>query len=357
MATEEQILEALKKVDDPELHKSLVELGMVDKIELSNSTADITIKLTVPGCPMKNRISADITRELNEIQDISKINVHFTTMTPQERGEVRKKVTGGGGGEKEQPDTSKIAKYVVAICSGKGGVGKSTVTANLARAFSEKGLKVGLLDADVYGFSIPRMLGVTQAPNIVEEMIIPADKEGIKVVSMGFFVPEDAPVIWRGPLIHKTITQFINDVVWDSPDVLLMDLPPGTGDVTITIAQTLPQAEMIVVTTPQPAAANVASRVAALAEKTNLHVLGVVENMSYYLLPDNTKDYIFGKEGGRLLAKRIGAEFFGEIPLNTEIRKASDVGDSIFSGNGDNPVVSAYRDIADKIMSRLDKKQ
>jgi len=355
MATKDEILDALKRVDDPELHKSLVELGMVDKIETSNGTADITIKLTTPGCPMKNRISADITREVNTIPDVSKTNVHFTSMSQEELAEVKKKVTGSSG--KDEVDTSKIAKHVVAICSGKGGVGKSTVTANLARALTEKGLKVGLLDADVYGFSIPRMLGVTQAPNIVEEMIIPADKDGIKVVSMGFFVPEDAPVIWRGPLIHKTITQFITDVVWDEPDVLLMDLPPGTGDVTITIAQTLPQAEMVVVTTPQPAAANVASRVASMADKTNLHVLGVVENMSYYLLPDNTKDYVFGKDGGKLLAKRVGTEFFGEIPLNTDVRKAADVGDSIFTEDSDNAVVKAYRDIANKMIDRLNKKQ
>jgi ATP-binding protein involved in chromosome partitioning len=345
MITREQVTDILRTVNDPELHRSIVDLKMVDRIEINDDLVEIGIKLTIPGCPLKARIESDVTRAVTALDGVRKVNIQFGSMNQEEKAEVRSMVMG-------QPETEEaphIADHIIAISSGKGGVGKSTVTANLARSFAEMGYKVAVLDADVYGFSIPRMLGVTTQPTVVDNMIIPAEQDKIKVVSMGFFVPDDTPVIWRGPLLHKTITQFMTDVVWDNPDILLMDLPPGTGDVTITIGQKLPGAQLIVVTTPQAAAANVAGRVAAMAEKTNLSLLGVIENMSYYQLPDNSKEFIFGSGGGQLLASRAGTAFFGEIPLHRIIRECADSGKSLFDQANTDHVADAYRAISDRI--------
>ena len=343
MITREQIVDVLKPVNDPKLHKSIAELDMIDKIEVEGNHVSILIKLVTPDYPPKARIAEDITNAVKALDGVESVKVDFSSMSDKERAALANKQAGHPQKEKEIPH---IANHLLAIASGKGGVGKSTVTANLARALAEQGHKVGILDADVYGFSIPRMLGITSDPIVSDNMIIPVEKDGIKVVSMGFFVPENTPVIWRGPLLHKTITQFMTDVLWENLDILLMDLPPGTGDVTITITQKLPKAEVIVVTTPQPAAVNVASRVAAMAEKTNLSVFGVIENMSYYLLPDNSRDYIFGKDGGKMLAKQINARFLGQIPLRMKIREYADSGKSLFKESDDNQVAEAYRAIA-----------
>ena len=345
MITRDQVTDILKSVDDPELHRSIVDLNMVDKIEINDGLVEIGIKLTTPGCPMKARIADDVTKAVSALDGVRNVNIEFGSMNEEEKAAVRSKVMG----ESESEEVPHIADHVLAISSGKGGVGKSTVTANLARSFAEKGYKVAVLDADVYGFSIPRMLGVTTQPTVIDNMIVPAEQDKIKVVSMGFFVPDDTPVIWRGPLLHKTITQFMTDVVWDNPDILLLDLPPGTGDVTITIAQKLPDAQLIVVTTPQPAAANVAGRVAAMAEKTNLSLLGVIENMSYYQLPDNSKEFIFGSGGGQLLASRAGTAFFGEIPLHRIIRECADSGESLFAQANTDHIADVYRAVSDRI--------
>ncbi len=345
MVTHDQVMGALRSVDDPELHKSLVDLNMIDRIEIRDGLVDVMIKLTVPGCPMKARIRDDVVTALENLEGVLQVQVQFSSMTDAEKAAVREEILG----EQQPEEALQIADRILAISSGKGGVGKSTVTANLARSFVEQGYGVGVLDADVYGFSIPRMLGITARPTIIDNMIIPAEQDGIKVISMGFFVPDDTPVIWRGPLLHKTITQFMSDVVWGNPDILLIDLPPGTGDVTLTIAQKLPAAQLIVVTTPQPAAANVASRVAAMAQKTNLSLLGVIENMSYYLLPDNSKDFIFGTEGGQLIATRTGAMFLGEIPLNKRIRECADSGESLFEDPDATAVADAFRGITRKL--------
>jgi len=345
MVTKDEILQALKLVEDPELHKSIVDLGMVEDIQITGKLAVIKIKLTIPGCPLKARISDDVSKAVSELDGIDEVRVEFGSMNEQERADLRKQILG----EPSEDKIPHIADHILAISSGKGGVGKSTVTANLARAFTEKKLRVGVLDTDVYGFSIPRMLGIDSDPTIIDNMIIPAERDGIKVVSMGFFVPEGEPVVWRGPLLHKAISQFIADTVWGDLDVLLMDLPPGTGDVTITIGQKLPDSQMIVVTTPQPAAAEVASRVAAMAKKTDIPVLGVVENMSYYLLPDGSKEYIFGQQGGHKLAEKIGARFLGEVPLDRSIREHADSGESLFDGpNG--IAADPYRHIGSKIL-------
>lgn len=345
MITREQVTDILRTVNDPELHRSIVDLKMVDRIEIDDDLVEIGIKLTIPGCPLKARIESDVTKAVTALDGVRKVNIQFGSMNQEEKAAVRNMVLG----QPEPEEAPHIADHILAIASGKGGVGKSTVTANLARSFAEKGYKVGVLDADVYGFSIPRMLGVTTQPTIVDNMIIPAEQDKIKVISMGFFVPDDTPVIWRGPLLHKTITQFMTDVVWDNPDILLMDLPPGTGDVTITIGQKLPAAQLIVVTTPQAAAANVAGRVAAMAEKTNLSLLGVIENMSYYQLPDNSKEFIFGQGGGQLLADRAGTAFFGEIPLHRIIRECADSGKSLFDQANTDHLADAFRAISDRI--------
>jgi ATP-binding protein involved in chromosome partitioning len=345
MTLEDKIIEKLRDVNDPELHRSIVDLGMVEGVDVANGSANIRIKLTIPGCPLKARINQDITEAVTQLDGIDRVNIDFTAMNEEERKALRTNILG----EQEPEEMPHIADRLLAVSSGKGGVGKSTVTANLARAFAEDGKSVGVLDADVYGFSIPRMLGVQTDPTIIDNMIIPAVVDDIKVVSMGFFVPEGEPVVWRGPLLHKAITQFMSDVVWDNLDVLLMDLPPGTGDVTITIGQKLPESEMIVVTTPQPAAAEVASRVAAMAQKTNLKVLGVIENMSYYILPDSSREYIFGKDGGKTLAERIGAQFLGEIPLDKSVREYADSGRSLFTDGTE--IADAYRTICSNILN------
>jgi len=347
MPTKEQVIEALKPVEDPELHRSIVDLNMVESVKIRDSIVVIIIKLTIAGCPLKAKIEKDVSDAVMALDGVEKVSVEFTSMNDEERAALRKQILGDSAGEEDK--VPHIADHLLAISSGKGGVGKSTVTANLARAFAEKGMKVGVLDADVYGFSIPRMMGVTEDPTVIDNMIIPAESKGIKVVSMGFFVPDNAPVVWRGPLLHKAISQFMTDAVWDNLDVLLLDLPPGTGDVTITIAQKLPEAQLVVVTTPQPAAAAVASRVAGMAEKTNLSVLGVIENMSYYLLPDDTKEYIFGKDGGRMLASDIKTKFLGEIPLDKRIREFADSGRSLFDEAGDSKLAQIYRGIRDSI--------
>ncbi|MCK4857216.1 MAG: Mrp/NBP35 family ATP-binding protein [candidate division Zixibacteria bacterium] len=323
MNTKEKIEEILAGIDDPELHKSLTELNMVEDIKVEGGNAAITIKLIIPAHPMKARIRDEITAKVLELPKIDSVKVEFTAMNDQERAALRKRLPNK---EQETP-TYDHFKNVIAVCSGKGGVGKSTITTNLAVALARKGHRVGLLDADVYGFSIPRMMGINdQQPTMIDEMLVPIEKDGIRIISMGFFVPGDSAVIWRGPLLHKAISQFIDDVAWGDLDYLLIDLPPGTGDVSISIAQKLPQAKLLIVTTPQVAAYNVAARVGAMAEKTNLEVLGVIENMSYFETESGTREYIFGQGGGKVLADSLHVDLLGEVPLITAIREGADIG-------------------------------
>jgi ATP-binding protein involved in chromosome partitioning len=313
----------LSGIEDPELKRPLTDLDMVKFVEIDGGHVTVGITLTVPGCPLKEKIAGDVTRGVSLIPGVEKVSVKFDVMTDEQREKLRAKL---GIASKEPVSIVNFAKRFIAVSSGKGGVGKSTVTANLAAALARKGHMVGLLDADVYGFSIPRMLGVSGQPTIIDDKIVPLRKgDNLQVVSMGFFVHEDDPVIWRGPMLHKAINQFLTDVVWDKLDYLLLDLPPGTGDVTLTIAQAIPSAELIVVTTPQATATHVAGRVAKLAERTKLRVIGVIENMAYY---DNngTREYVFGKDGGKELAKRLDVPLLGEIPLMMSIREGGDEG-------------------------------
>jgi ATP-binding protein involved in chromosome partitioning len=341
-------MNVLSGIEDPELRKPLTELDMVKSVEIDGSKVTIGITLTIAGCPLKNKIQEDVVRGVGMIKGVERVMVNFDVMTDEQREALKKKLGYGNAGSSTQTTTTAKAKRFVAVSSGKGGVGKSTVTTNLAVALARMGKKVGLLDADVYGFSIPRMLGVSGQPTSIDNKIIPVRSgDNIQVISMGFFVNEDDPVVWRGPLLHKAIQQFLTDVMWDDLDYLFLDLPPGTGDVTLTVAQAVPSAELLVVTTPQATATHVAGRVAKLAEKTNLKVLGVIENMSYFE-SNGVKEYIFGQGGGRLLAEALSVPFLGEIPLMTSLREGADNGKPV-AANGTPEQVSFFEKLAEAI--------
>ena len=340
--TEDQIINALEPVQDPELRRSIVELGMVQNIAIDGSKVVVLIALTIPGCPLKNQIRESIDQVLYPIEGITEVDVDFTVMSDEQRESVRLMVHGdpqstagtnpaqGHAEGREVPFGRPGSKTrVLLIASGKGGVGKSSVTANLSVALALRGRDVAVVDADVWGFSIPRMLGVQEPPTVIDDMLIPPVANGVRCISMGFFAEEDQPVIWRGPMLHKALEQFLTDVYWDEPDFLLVDLPPGTGDISISLAGFLPTAEMIVVTTPQPAAQKVAQRAAYMAEKVNVSVNGVVENMSWFTGEDGTRYQLFGEGGGQELAEQLGVPFLGKVPLVPALREGADTGNPV----------------------------
>ncbi|MFH2037369.1 MAG: Mrp/NBP35 family ATP-binding protein [Candidatus Zixiibacteriota bacterium] len=353
MIDKNEIMKILGTVEDPELRRPLTDLDMIKKVEIDGGKVEIEITLTIPGCPLKNKISKDVTSAVEQLEGVDSVAITFGAMTPEQKKNLAKKMYGKDH-KKDSPEGEEanvagdFAKRVIAVSSGKGGVGKSTVTSNLAAALAKQGYKVGVMDADVYGFSIPRILGVKGEPVQIDDHLVPLVAHGIQVMSIGFFASEDQPVIWRGPLLHKAVKQFISDVLWDQLDYLLIDLPPGTGDITLTIAQQLPKAEMLVVTTPQPVASHTAGRVAKLAEKTKLSVLGVIENMAYYE-NNGHRDYIFGKDGGKDLAKALGVPFLGEIPIKTEIREGADLGQPMAFSEYDD-IAQYYLDITQHLI-------
>jgi len=352
MISEEKIIEVLREVEDPELHRNLVELGMIEKVEITGNSVKLQVALTVPTCPMKDKIESDIVERLKRFDEVEEVKVNFTTMPPQKSQSLIESLSKDSE-EKESP-ILKI-KNVIAVASGKGGVGKSTVTANLAAALAKRGSKVGVLDADVYGFSIPTLLGIRETPTVSGGRINPPEKFGIKIISIGFFVSQDTAIIWRGPLLHKAITQFIEEVEWGELDYLLIDLPPGTGDVSISIAQKLPGASVLVVTTPQRLATSVASRIGSLAEKTGLKLLGVVENMSYFLSPEGKRYEIFGLGGGPLLAGALRAPLLCQIPLEMILRQDSDQGiPAVFSENSPK-AKEVFEDLASRVEEAMSK--
>ncbi len=330
--TPEDIHKALEGVLDPEIRRPITELDMVRNIEVTpTGGAIITIALTIAGCPMKGRISDDVSNAVREA-GASDVKVELTVMTDEERAELRRKLRGGA----EEPvipfsQPGNLTR-VFAVASGKGGVGKSSVTANLAAAMANDGLKVGVIDADVYGFSIPRMLGVQDSPTKVDEMILPPVAGDIKVISIGMFTQPGRPVVWRGPMLHRALQQFLADVFWGDLDVLLLDLPPGTGDIAISVAQLLPSAEILVVTTPQLAAAEVAERAGSMARATNQKIAGVIENMSWLEQPDGSKLELFGSGGGQRVADRLSemldseVPLLGQVPIEVALREGSDSG-------------------------------
>ena len=339
----ELVMSRLRDVNDPELNRSIVELGMVEKVEAKKGRLTIKIKLTISGCPLKKRIQDDIEKAVSDIPGVEEVKIEFSTMTDEERKNLIKQLKGK---DPSESFARKNVKNVILVASGKGGVGKSTVTINLAAVVAQKGFKVGILDADIYGFSIPRMMGARGKPTVIDNTIIPLEVHGIKVISMGFFIDESESVIWRGPLVHKAVTQFLSDVYWDNLDYLFMDLPPGTGDVALSLAQTVPGVNSILVTTPQPGAYMVASRIGQLVDKFDIKMIGVVENMSYFLAPDGKKEYIFGIGGGTELSERMNIPLLGQIPLETAIREGGDLGKPIAFSDNSTPAAEEFNKIA-----------
>ena len=343
MPTQEQVLEALKTVIDPELRRDIVELEMVRSLEVhDNGVVDVMVSLTTPGCPIRNHFETGVDRAIRQLDGVAGVNVSFDVLSDQERSALGRKLGRGGLPE---GSLAQVAN-VVCIGSGKGGVGKSSVTANLAAALASEGKQVGVLDADVWGYSQPRMLGLgAERPRVNEERkLVPLRAfAGISVMSIGFFVEHDAAVVWRGPMLHKALQQFLEDVEWGELDYLLIDLPPGTGDVSMTLAQLLPQSKFVIVTTPQPVAQKVARRSAQMAEKLKLEIAGVIENMSAFVSPAGERYAIFGEGGGEALAEELDVPLLAQIPLTLPLREQSDDGLPIVFSNPDDPAAQAVR--------------
>jgi ATP-binding protein involved in chromosome partitioning len=341
----DEILKALEVVIDPELHRSIVELDMVRSIDVSgNGVVDVTVSLTTPGCPIKGHFQTAVAEAVTALDGVSHVNVYFDVLSDTQKAALQQKLGGGS-----LPDGSlALVSNVLCIGSGKGGVGKSTLTANLAAALTGEGKSVGVLDADVWGYSIPRMygLGSTRPPVSAERKIIPLGAHGVKVMSIGFFVEEDAAVVWRGPMLHKALSQFLKDVDWGALDYLLIDLPPGTGDVSMTLAQLLPQAQFVIVTTPQPTAQKVARRAAQMAHKVSLEISGVIENMSSFTTPSGERFTIFGEGGGKELADELDVPLLGRVPLTMPLREHADSGVPLVIEDPDDPAAQAIRQVA-----------
>ena len=355
MVTETQVREALRSVNDPEIGKPIEDLGMLKGIEVEDGLVRVDVLLTIQGCPLQDRITGDVEAALRPL-GVERVDVRMTPMTEEERATLVGKLRGGAP-QQQRTFFAGSKTSVIAIASGKGGVGKSSVTVNLACALAADGHRVGVLDADVWGFSVPRMLGVTGKPVGFNDMILPLESHGVRVISMGFFVPEETPVIWRGPMLHKAIEQFLGDVYWGELDFLLADLPPGTGDVSISLASFLPGAQMLVVTTPQEAARKVAERAGKMAERTNLRPIGVIENMSWFACPHcGERTPIFGEGGGRQAAETLGVPLLGQIPLEPSLRQGGDVGVPIVVRDPDSPAGEALRETARAIAHTIKTK-
>ena len=351
MPTRDQILEALKVVIDPELRRDIVELEMVRSIDIKqDGVVDVTVSLTTPGCPIKSHFQTAVTDAVQGVAGVARANVGFDVLTDTEKAGLQRKLGRPGG----LPEGA-LAQVADVLCvgSGKGGVGKSSLTVNLAAALVAEGKKVGVLDADVWGYSIPRMLGLgAQRPQVSpERKILPLEAHGMKVMSIGFFLDEDEAVVWRGPMLHKALTQFLEDVAWGELDHLLIDLPPGTGDVSMTLAGLLPQAKFIIVTTPQPTAQKVARRSAQMADKVNLEIAGVIENMSGFTTPGGERFQIFGEGGGQLLADEIDVPLLGKVPLTMPLREGADSGLPLMTTDPDDPAAQAIRQAARGIIA------
>ena len=333
LPTHDAVMEALDRVIDPELRRPVTDLGMVSSVDIAeDGVVSVEVLLTVAGCPLKDTITADTQREVGSVEGVTGVQVSLGVMNDEQKAELRRRLRGGAA-EPVVPFTQPgNLTRVYAVTSGKGGVGKSSVTANLAAAMAAQGLSVGVVDADIYGFSIPRMLGVDRVPTQLDGMIVPPVAHGVKVISIGMFVEDKQPVVWRGPMLHRAVQQFLSDVFWGDLDVLLLDLPPGTGDVTISVAQLLPNAEILVVTTPQTAAAEVAERTGLIATQTHQKVVGVIENMSYMPQADGSRVEIFGSGGGAIvsasLSETLGYEvpLLAQLPLDIRLREGSDTG-------------------------------
>ena len=367
----EQLVEALRPVQDPELHRSIVDLGMLRQAELDeHGTAHILVALTIAGCPLRAEITDRVSGAAQTVDGVTSVDLEFTVMTDDERENLRKTLHGDAGGSagsqqahghaegREIPFAQPGSRTrPLLISSGKGGVGKSSVTTNLAVALAQMGHSVGVVDADIYGYSIPRMLGTDRPPTVIDQMLVPPEMWGVRCISMGYFAPENEAVIWRGPMLHKALEQFLTDVYWDEPDFLLIDMPPGTGDIAISLAQYLPRGEVYVVTTPQPAAQKVARLSAAMAEKVNLPVKGIIENMSWFTGDDGKRYEIFGAGGGQELADELEIPLLGQLPLVPALREGGDNGRPIAAVDPDSESAAAFRAIAERIAVELKPKK
>ncbi len=341
------ILSALERVIDPELKRPVTDLDMVrDVLVEADGTVVVTIALTVVGCPLRSSFEEQVAREVGGVAGVTGTAVRFDVMTPDEKAALATRLRGGRPERTVQLDP---ATRVIAVASGKGGVGKSTLTANIAASLAERGERVGVLDADVYGYSIPHVLGVTQRPIVVDSMIVPPVRGELKVMSIGLFAEDNGPIMWRGPMLHRALEQFLSDVHWGELDTLVVDMPPGTGDVAISLGQLLPRAEAVVVTTPQPAAQQVAVRAAIMAQKTGMKITGVIENMSYLV---GTGQEVFGSGGGQALAEEIDAPLLARIPLDPALREAADAGCPVLETDPESESARAIFALADELRAR-----
>ncbi len=340
------ILAALEHVIDPELRRPVTELDMVrDVVIAEDGSVDVTIALTVAGCPLRSSFAEQVEQHVGVVDGVTGVRLHFDVMSPEEKAALVSRLRGSRDEKTPQLDPG---TRVLVVASGKGGVGKSTLTANLAHALSRRGQEVGVLDADVYGHSIPHVLGIRQRPVVVDDMVVPPVSWDLRLMSIGFFLDENAPVMWRGPMLHRALEQFLADVHWGAIDTLVVDMPPGTGDVAISLGQLLPRAEVIVVTTPQPAAQQVAVRAAQMAERTGMRIVGVVENMSWLV---GTGQELFGAGGGQALAEEIGAPLLGRIPLDPALREAADAGIPVLEAAPESEAAAAIGVVAAAVES------
>ncbi len=359
VVTSDAVHAALATVLDPEIRRPITDLDMVKSVEVDGARCGSAVLLTIAGCPMREKLTRDVSAAVSAVDGVEEVAVDLQVMTDEQRQALKDKLRGTGDAARENPFAQPGSlTRVYAIASGKGGVGKSSVTVNLAAAMAAEGLAVGVLDADVYGFSVPRMLGVQGTPTRVDDMILPPISHGVKVISIGMFVPGNQPVVWRGPMLHRALEQFLSDVFWGDLDVLLLDLPPGTGDIAISTAQLLPGAELLVVTTPQAAAAEVAERAGSIALQTKQQIVGVVENMSWMELPDGSRMDVFGTGGGQVVADSLGralgttVPLLGQIPLDPMLRSGADDGTPVVLSMPDSAASVALRGVASTLGKR-----
>ena len=359
--TESAVREALSRVEDPEIGRPITELNMVKSVSVTGNDVAVEIYLTIAGCPMKSTIESNTRAAVEDIEGVGNVTVTMEAMSDEQRRELKKKLRGGQA-EPEipfaKPDST---TRVFAVASGKGGVGKSSMTVNIAAALVQKGLKVGIVDADIYGHSVPNLLGCTDGPTVLDdEMLLPPISHGIKHISIGQFVEGNAPVVWRGPMLHRALQQFLADVFWGDLDVLLLDLPPGTGDVALSVAQLIPNAELLIVTTPQAAAAEVAERAGSISQQTRQRVAGVIENMGAMVMPDGSTMNVFGTGGGQIVAHRLGVilghevPLLASVPLDPTLRSGGDAGTPIVIDAPESPAAQQIQAVADKLAIRSD---
>jgi ATP-binding protein involved in chromosome partitioning len=356
---ESAVRAALARVNDPEIRKPITDLDMVESVSIgADGAVSVGVLLTVPGCPMKEQLTRDVTAAVAGVEGVSRVDVQLGVMSDAQRGALRQKLRGDAPANEIPFAQPGSRTRVYAVASGKGGVGKSSVTVNLAAALAARGLAVGVLDADIYGFSVPRMLGVTGKPTQVEQMIMPPVAHDVKVISIGMFTPGNTAVVWRGPMLHRALQQFLADVFWGDLDVLLMDLPPGTGDIAISVAQLVPSAELLVVTTPQVAAREVAERAGSIALQTHQQIVGVVENMSWLEMPDGSRMDLFGSGGGGAVAESLSRStgtdvpLLGQVPIDQRVREGGDDGTPIVLSAPESPAAQAIRAVADRLAQR-----